>query len=84
MNNPILNRMNNNAMNSLPCSKFANMIQMLRGANNPNGMFTQLLSQNPQMKQVLQQAQQYGNSPKEAFYTLAKQKGVDPEEFLQK
>lgn len=82
MQNPILNRMNNNALNNLSNSKFASMIQMLKGANNPMGMMNNLLTQNPKMKQVLEQAQQYGNSPKEAFYKLAQEKGVNPEEFL--
>ena len=79
MPNPILNQLNNQQALNNP---FSNMIRMLKGANNPMGMFNNILSQNPKMKETIQRAQQYGNSPKEAFYKMAQEKGVDPDNFL--
>lgn len=49
-------------------------------SGNPMGA---LVGQNnPQMKQVMDYVQSCGGDPKQAFYSLAKQKGIDPETFL--
>lgn len=37
---------------------------------------------NPQFKQAMQYVNQNGGNPKDAFYKLAKEKGVDPDEFI--
>ena len=37
---------------------------------------------NPQMKQVMQYIQENGGDPKAAFYKMAKEKGIDPEQIL--
>lgn len=59
----------------------AGMAQAMQ-SGNPMGA---LLSQsNPQMKQVMDYIKSTGGDPKSAFYMLAKQKGVDPEPFLQR
>ncbi len=42
----------------------------------------QMAANNPQMQQVMQYIQQNGGNAKQAFYTLAQQKGVDPNEVL--
>lgn len=79
MSNPILNQLNNqNALNN----PFSNMIRMLKSSNNPVGMLNNIISQNPKMRETIQKAQQYGNSPKEAFYKLAQEKGVDGDNLL--
>lgn len=46
--------------------------------NNPN----QFMQANPQFQQVTQFVNQNGGNPKEVFYQLAKQKGVDPSSIL--
>lgn len=56
-------------------------IKTLRSVNNPQMLFNQMAQQNPQLFQVMQMAQQYG-SPKNAFYEIAKQKGINPDEFM--
>lgn len=58
------------------------MIGMVSAAQNPQAMMSNLMSSNPQMKQVMDVIQQYGGDPKTAFYKLAEQKGVDPQEIL--
>ena len=41
------------------------------------------MQNNPQVKATVDYIQQTGQSPKELFYALAKQKGVDPNQILQ-
>jgi hypothetical protein len=41
-----------------------------------------MADKNPQMKQAIDLVNQCGGDPQKAFYALAEQKGVDPEEIL--
>lgn len=62
-----------------------NAFQMLGMANsmrNPNTFMTNMLKSNPQYTQAVNYINQNGGDPKQAFYKLAQEKGVDPEEFL--
>ena len=59
-----------------------NMLNMVRNAGNPNAMLTQMIQNNPQLRSVMDMVQQSGGDPKKAFYDLAKQRGVDPNEIL--
>lgn len=52
------------------------MAQMLKG--NPVGMLQNL----PQYRQAMDLVQQSGGDAKAAFYKLAQQRGVDPNEIL--
>ena len=58
------------------------MMQMVRSANNPQAMINQLMQTNPQMKQVMDVVRASGNDPKKAFYALAQQKGINPDDIL--
>lgn len=58
------------------------MMNMVRGAQNPQAMMNQILTSNPQMKQVMDLINQSGGDPKKAFYALAEQRGVDPNDIL--
>lgn len=58
------------------------MMGLLRTAQNPNAMLNQMVMNNPQIKQVMDIVQQYGGDPMRAFYAVAEQKGVDPNEIL--
>lgn len=55
---------------------------MLRSANNPQAMIQSMAQSNPQMKQAIEIVNKYGGDPKTAFYKLAEEKGVDPEQVL--
>ena len=55
---------------------------MVRGAGNPNAMLQAMLSRNPRYAQAMQLIQQSGGDAQAAFYKLAEQKGVDPNEIL--
>ena len=58
------------------------MMGMINASQNPQLMMNQFLSGNPQLKQVMDTVNQLGGDPKTAFYKLAEQKGVDPNEIL--
>lgn len=58
------------------------MMSTIKAAQNPQAMLQGMIAQNPQMKQVMDYVQQSGGDPKTAFYKMAKEKGVDPNEIL--
>lgn len=51
---------------------------MLKATNNPQQMVNQMMSNNPQVQQIINQ---YGD-PKTAFYKVAEEKGINPDEIL--
>ena len=51
---------------------------MFKAVNNPQQMVNQMINNNPQVKQIIDQ---YGD-PKTAFYKLAEQKGINPDDIL--
>ena len=79
--NPILQAMNKSQSPLNNISQIRNTVQMLKGAKDPNAMLLNMANQNPQMKQALSFAKTCKN-PKETFYKMAKEKGVNPEEIL--
>ena len=58
------------------------MMNTLRSAGNPQMMLNQMMSQNPQIKEVMDYVSQNGGDAKSAFYKLAEEKGVNPDEIL--
>lgn len=55
------------------------MIGMIRSANDPQALITQMMQQrNPQMMQAIDYIRQHGNDPKAAFEQLAKERGINP------
>ena len=77
----ILQQLNRNAINP-QLSQIKSMMQTVRSAGNPNAMMQQLLSRNPQYARVMNLVQQSGGDARTAFYKLAEQSGVDPDEIL--
>ena len=75
--NPMLRSLNQARM-----SPIKNLMQMVRSSGNPQMMMNQLMSQNPQFRQVMDYINQNGGDPKAAFYKLAQERGVDPDEIL--
>lgn len=55
---------------------------MIRSASNPQMMFQQMISQNPNYPQAQQLIQQSGGNAQKAFYDLAGQMGIDPNDIL--
>ena len=58
------------------------MMQAFRSAGNPQAMLNQLIQTNPQMKQVMDFVKASGNDPKAAFYRLAEQRGINPQDII--
>ena len=58
------------------------MANMMKSMQNPQAMINQLSQNNPQVKEVMNLIQNSGKSPKDLFYQMAQEKGVDPEEIL--
>lgn len=81
MGNPIMDMLGriNPATNGI-----LQMIQMVKTANNPQAAINQMLQNDKRMQQVMQYVNQNGGDPKAAFYKLANEKGVDPNDILSK
>lgn len=55
------------------------MAQTIKAANNPQALVSQMMANNPQVKQIINQ---YGGDPQTAFYKYAEANGIDPNEIL--
>lgn len=58
------------------------MVNLIKSSKNPQAMMQSMINQNPQMKQVMEMVNKNGGNPKDAFYALAKEKGVNPDDIL--
>lgn len=58
------------------------MMNLIRNAGNPQQMLQSVAQSNPQVQQVLSMVQMSNMSPKDLFYQMAQQKGVDPNQIL--
>lgn len=55
---------------------------MYKAASNPQAFIQNMLRNNPNAAQVMQLINSNGGNPKAAFYSLARQRGINPEDFL--
>ena len=58
------------------------MINLLRSSKNPNALMQTLAQQNPAMRNVMSLVNKHNGDAKAAFYALAKEKGVNPDEVI--
>ncbi len=58
------------------------MMNTVRMAQNPQYALNQLMTSNPRLQQAMTLVRAMGGNPEQAFYTYAKQLGVDPNEVL--
>ena len=58
------------------------MAAMVNTAQNPQAMMNQMIMSNPDLKKVIDVIKEYNGDPQKAFFALAEQKGVDPQEIL--
>ena len=63
-------------------AKIKQMMNMVRMSRNPQMMINQMMQSNPQLKQAMEFINTSGKTPEQAFYALAEQMGVDPQEVL--
>ena len=59
-----------------------NIFSLFKKSKNPQALLNNLMNTNPQVKQTMDMVKASNKSPKDLFYELAKQKGVDPESIL--
>lgn len=89
MPNPIMEQINSgnpmsalNNQTKLQMQQAKQMFRQLMNMGNPQAMMNQMLMNNPNTQQAFNFIKQAGNNPQQAFINLAKQKGVDPQEFI--
>ena len=70
------------ARNNPMIGQVKQMMGMLKTAQNPQAMLNQMMMNNPKLKEVMDLVNQYGGDPEKAFYSLAEQKGINPQEVL--
>lgn len=58
------------------------LMQTVQTAQNPQMALQNLMQSNPGMKQAIEYVNANGGNPKDAFYKLAKERGIDPESIL--
>ena len=87
MPNPIMEQINSGRTG--PTNQLKQQLQPVKQAlqqvmnlSNPQAMLNQMLMSNPNTQQAINFIKQAGNNPASAFVTLAKQKGIDPQEFM--
>lgn len=58
------------------------LLQTVQAAQNPQMALQQLMLNNPEMKKAIEYVNANGGNPKDAFYKLAKERGIDPDSIL--
>ena len=81
MLNPMLGMLNQSRLSG-QMAPIKNMVNMARAAGNPQMMIQQMIQNNPNYSQALKLVQDNGGDAQKAFYSLANQMGVDPNEIL--
>ena len=76
--NSLFQQLNKN-QNPLSQNNITNAFRKLKSMGNPNTVAQMMLQKNPQLKQLIDNA---GGDPKRAFYNLAQQQGVNPNDVL--
>lgn len=79
MANP-LNNLFQTQNNSITNPAIGNMVNMIGALNNPQKAIQQMVSQNPQMAQIIQMCN--GKNPKDVFMAECQRRGVDPQQIL--
>lgn len=68
-----------NSLRSPMMNDVLSMWKQVRNSRNPAGIMQQLAANNPQIRQIMNEA---GNNPKQMFYTKCAEMGVNPDEIL--
>lgn len=64
-------------------NNFQNFILALKNNANPQQFLLNYIKNNPQAQNIYKMLQNSNKSPKELFYQLASQKGIDPNTILE-
>lgn len=80
MGNPMLDMLSQSPQQQQP-NQFGRLFKMANNMMNPMSALTRMFSQS-QIGQVQSLIQKYNGDAQQAFYDLAKQKGVNPNDIL--
>ena len=72
----------NPLLQGLMNTQIKQLMQTVQMASNPPAAIQQLMQNNPAMKQAIDYVNANGGNPKDAFYKLAKEQGVNPDDIL--
>lgn len=67
---------------SLSNNNLQNIISLFKNSKNTQEFLSNYLQNNPQAQNIYNMLRNSNRSPKELFYLLAKEKGIDPESIL--
>lgn len=81
MGNEILTKLANGQMQGNPLSNIVALSRDFRNAKNPQEFIANRLANNPKVQEAVQYINKFPNI-KEAYYSLAKERGVDGDQFL--
>ena len=77
-----LNKIQGQTRSFSPSNGLKNFISMFKNSSNPQQLLNNTIKSNPQMRNLYALIQNSGKSPKELFYSLAKEKGIDPQSII--
>lgn len=82
--NPMLGVLSQSRLSGLTnqIASIKQIFGMVRSSGNPQMLLQQMLGNNPQYAQVQQLISESGGDAQRAFYSLANQMGIDPNEVL--
>lgn len=66
----------------MPNRNIQQLINSFKNSSNPREFLMQYIQNNPQVQNIYSMLQNSNRSPKDFFYYMAKQKGVDPDTIL--
>lgn len=79
MNN-LFQQLNQNQ--TMPNKNLQQLIANFKNSSNPRDFLRQYIQNNPQVQNIYSMLQNSNRSPKDFFYYMAEQKGVDPDTIL--
>ena len=84
MNNLFQQLNNQSQLNqrSLPLRNNSDLLRKFPNSSNPNELLNSLISNNPQMQNLMQVMRSSNMTPKQFFYNYAQQNGINPDDFL--
>lgn len=72
----------NSQLNPQTIQQIKGIMNQIKMAQNPQYALNQIVMNNPQFAQVVNLIKSMGGNPQQAFYSLAQQRGIDPQAVL--
>lgn len=69
-------------MNPQQIQQIKNMMSAVQMSVDPNAALANIINQNPNLKNLVMLAKSNGANLQQIFYTLAQQKGVNPNDII--